>query len=210
MKERPILFNGPMVRAILEGRKTQTRRIIKPQPQLIESSGRWFWEKALDVNEYPLVDASRHWWEYYGTSQLGKPGDRLWVRETFSGPRSVDNLPLSEWNPRAWNCPIWYWADGDPEYGDWTRNRPSIHMPRWASRITLEITGVRVERLQDISEADLKAEGVREGTGDFAGCFSCGAALSGTTARECYSRFWAGSWDNNPWVWVIDFRAIKQ
>ena len=212
MKERPILFSAPMVRALLEGRKTQTRRAVKPQPEVSPEGnlcGAWL-SRPLGGLLLPKVsDIVMH-------CPYGQAGDQLWVREAFSGPHCMDAsdgckaVPPSKWG----DCSrIWYWADGNPTEGDWTRPRPSIHMPRWASRITLEIVSVRVERLQDISEEDAKAEGVIEGTGDFAGCFSCGPALSGTTAQECYGRLWdiingEGSWEKNPWVWVIEFRRI--
>lgn len=89
---------------------------------------------------------------------------------------------------------------------------PPIHMPRWASRILLEIVAVRVERLQDISEADALAEGIHAGAGEFAGCYWCSPAMSGTTAKECYARLWdginPGSWDANPFVWVLEFKRV--
>lgn len=196
MKKRPILFSAEMVRAILDGRKTQTRRIIKPQPKLITSSGRWYWEKALDVKGDPLVDASRYWWEYYGTSPYGKFGDQLWVRET--------------WNTIGGNQAI-YKSDFtiSDDRGPW---KPPIFMPRWASRIQLEITDVRVERIQDISEDDVQAEGI---------CTSVTRQNSypiGTEHRpnaQEYAIGWdkingKGSWESNPWVWVIEFRKIKR
>ena len=89
MTELPIIFKAPLVRAILDGKKTQARRIIKPQPKLIESSGRWYWEKALDVHGRPLVDASRYWWEYYGRSPYGRVGDRLWVKDRRSSRQLI-------------------------------------------------------------------------------------------------------------------------
>jgi hypothetical protein len=222
VKERPILFNGPMVRAIIEGRKTQTRRIIKPQPQLIESSGRWYWKKALDVHGQPLVDASRYWWEYYGTSSYGKSGDRLWVRETFAIEHQVDHdqkppfndgRPVQTIDEFGWRQPHYRATDPTPEleYEDGNeepgvRWKPSIHMPRWASRIDLEVIGVRVERLQDISEDDCIAEGIAiSQSGTICAEFGMG--------RRLYRQLWesinnAGSWDKNPWVWVIEFKRM--
>lgn len=171
MKERPILFSGPMVRAILEGRKTQTRRVIKPQPtqfedpqcafgaygQVKDERHLFFWE-----SEYPEEGSIR-----WGLCPYGQPGDRLWVRETawISPPdfaESDHHWPLDNEGRRR--C-IGYDATMSDEgrrcardYG--VRKTPSIHMPRWASRITLEVTGVRVERLQEISEEDARARKV--------------------------------------------------
>lgn len=224
MNERPILFSSPMVRAILDGRKTVTRRVVKPQ----------FAADAIPV-EMPATDPaggwvvpghSGVWWcdaaanpDDVRRCPYGQPSDRLWVRETFSGPWCMEAqdgaaaAPPSKW---AESSRIWYWADGEPAYGDWTRPRPSIHMPRWASRITLEITGVRVERLQDISEADAQAEGttpipdpcdhVRLACADI-GC-------SGPQPyRTGFRALWRdingpASWDANPWVWVVEFRRL--
>jgi len=136
-RERPILFQGDMVRAILSGSKTQTRRIVKGMAL------DWL-QPGVFTPEFvaaPENDMCPH----------GKKGDRLWVREAFSGCHEYD---VEKFPPSAWFRldPLWYWADGNPTSGDWTRPKPSIHMPRWASRITLEITEVRVERLQDIRD----------------------------------------------------------
>jgi hypothetical protein len=130
----------------------------------------------------------------------GELCDRLWQQSTDDAIKAFGQRDRYEWEPGQSPC----------------RWRPSIHMPRWASRILLEITAVRVERLQDISEVDAKAEGVIEGVGDFSGCFSVPGtqAMSGTTAKECYARLWdqingVGSWDANPWVWVVEFRRAE-
>lgn len=221
MKERPILFSGPMVRAILDGRKTMTRRVIKPQPRLIEPSMRWYWEKALDVNGRPLVDASRQWWEYYGTSPYGKPGDQLWCRETwapfirgdggdgyvrlirFAADGAEIVVPPEHW---AW------WDKQENKHG--YRGRPSIHMPRWASRLTLEIEEIRVERLQEISEEDAEAEGVEftefwpdaerqePATGYAAGKYAFHALWDSINSKRGFG------WDMNPHIWVIKFRRL--
>ena len=184
MREMPILFYAPMVRALLAGTKTQTRRIIKPQHLA------FFNQDAAamlsDWNERPLP--------------YGQPGDRLWVRETFA---RIDGQtrPWIETDYKA------TYTHGD-RLGDtlgikkrWT---PSIHMPRHASRITLEVTGVRVERLQDISEADAIAEGVRNSL----------HLPGGRFARENFAHLWwtingDGSWESNPWVWVIEFKRVE-
>jgi hypothetical protein len=178
MKERPILFNGAMVQALLAGTKTQTRRVAQPK-------------RSIE----PMTDECPH----------GKPRDRLWVRETWARPdRRADNL-----SP-------WIYA-ADYAARPLLRWKPSIHMPRWASRITLEITDVRVERLQDISEADAIAEGVVRDflEGDKATLWR-NYATSGTTICPVFSyqTLWEsingpGSWDANPWVWTINFKRLQ-
>lgn len=163
MKERPIIFNAPMVRALLAGKKTQTRRVVKLPHQ--NPLGQWGpitmggpgGGRTSEGNEVPAHGCIGH----SRTGEIisypnGQIGDQLWVREAYSGPYECTGAPPREW----WSgVPIWYWADGNPEHGDWTKPKPGMHMPRWASRITLEITDVRVQRLQDISEADARAEG---------------------------------------------------
>lgn len=217
-----------MVRAILDGRKTQTRRIVKAKDSDPErciilrtlmanvnewrfQGGRWFGIDGYDT----LV---------FADCPYGAVGDRLWVRETWT-PDHADFYP---------NFPICYRADFGPEYdrengkvfsseqNAWFpfRWRPSIHMPRRASRISLEIAGVRVERLNDISEEDARAEGVAKMKRDpasshqwlFEPVFGCDHP-SGTlgNARECFESGWnkingPGSWSANPWVWVIEFK----
>jgi len=193
IKERPILFSAQMIRAILEGRKTQTRRIIKPAP-----------------GDHPDDDGSVLYRCPYGYK-----GDRLWVRESFSYHLLDDGF--------------WYWADGNVADKDCTKPKPSIHMPRRASRISLEVTKVRVERLREISEDDAKAEGVRipvstEGCKPGMGVplmdlcspyWVSGGKRSTDHAFRCeYAVLWdeingKGSWAKNPWVWVIEFRTLK-
>ena len=148
MKERKIAFNGAMVRAILAGQKTQTRRVMK-NPPTPSAHFPWLGVKSLrGTHSFVYPNALP---EILAECPYGQPGDRLWVRETHS---------LLEFSISGRAAPVWYWADGNkiPE-GDYTRPRPSIHMPRWASRIQLEVVSVRIERLQDISEADAEAEG---------------------------------------------------
>ena len=204
MKERPILFNAAMVKAILSGRKTQTRRVINPQP----SSG---------VRKSVLVKSGVE--DGHGRElvcPLGQPGDHLWVRETFSLLGNEDGCPV-DWNDNivtdkkdaariykasCWQKPnnygIWTVPDREMEFdGAWT---PSIHMPRWASRINLLITGVRVERLDDISQHDARCEGIVD---------------HHNVGQEKYlfSRLWRDiygeeSWSDNPWVWAIEFERV--
>ncbi|MRR49332.1 MAG: hypothetical protein EG825_00195 [Rhodocyclaceae bacterium] len=207
MKERPILFSSPMVRAILDGRKTVTRRVVKPKHL-----------SYIDEHQGFREDCNAEVCPY------GQPGDRLWVRETWapqadcegSAHRWTAGLEGSGAGPR----PITHYrADGgDPWVSRW---RPSIHMPRWASRILLEIAAVRVERLNDISEEDSIAEGVFKKTGttsvgDIVETIDRGEMIytNHGQARMEYKLLWEsingpGSWAANPWVWVIEFRRVK-
>lgn len=200
-KERPVLFSGPMVRAILDGRKTQTRRIVKPQPDCALTS-----LASTTSNRSPRVIAMRGGL-YSIFCPYGKPGDRLWVKETFvAWDKSHDgNLITGQLKKRACNF-IEYRADESSAELKW---RPSIFMPRWASRITLEITALRVERLQQISGEDCRAEG-------------CGSPeipwrADGAASHpwvDTYKRIWDSingpeSWAANPWVWVVEFRRIN-
>ncbi|UIW10310.1 hypothetical protein [Flyfo siphovirus Tbat2_3] len=220
MKHRPILFNAEIVRAILDGRKTQTRRAVTPQPELTERSG-FKWKGALFGAGSDDRETNRNF--AHVKCPFGKVGDRLWVREAFQGPlvdmELVDDLVR---NPDKYQKPEFceYRADGGkaPEYVDMDDNlrqgwRPSIHMPRWASRITLEITSVRVERLNDISETDALAEGVIPEPCDHArrSCEEVGCC--GDTAKGEFSALWQSvygeeSWQANPWVWVVEFKMV--
>ena len=185
MKERPILFSAPMVRAILEGRKTQTRRVVKSN-----------WD-AKDDDNWPMVMDEDGLW-FRQACPYGQIGDRLWVREAFfidEGKGSVRYRASGHVSPFGW--------------------KPSIHMPRWASRILLEITSVRVERLQDISEVDALAEGITESQIDT----ELKAAeemdqVEPNPARCCFRYLWEDingieSWADNPWVWVVEFKKVE-
>ncbi len=188
MKARPILFSTPMVLALLEGRKTQTRRIIKPQPIVKENNWQFYPKSPFSragVN-IPLNISDM--------SPYGKVGDLLWVRETASF-WIKDGKPEKIMNYRAdyipnieeINAPRW-------EKQEW---RPSIHMPRWASRLTLEITAVRVERLLDITQRDAVAEGIKPLQGNaIRGFCDLWKSINGES-----------SWATNPWVWVIEFKV---
>ncbi|ENY6067781.1 TPA: hypothetical protein MXP62_004075 [Klebsiella pneumoniae] len=223
MTERGMIFNAEMVRAILDGRKTQTRRIMKVQPEsnqlgllLITDS-----TKHSDIGKY-------HWAESNATGNhvrsklflcpFGAVGDRIWVRETFcpvddtqyDGEKWVDFRATPRYeasHPAGWDS-----APNDAEALKW---RPSIHMPRWASRILLEITDVRVERLNAISEEDARAEGIIDG-----GCLNCGepepcgCANPEPDATDAFAYLWQSiygqeNWNANPWVWVISFERIE-
>ncbi|WP_025856114.1 hypothetical protein [Pseudomonas sp. CHM02] len=206
IKERPILFSAPMVRAILEGRKTVTRRALKIQPR-----------SKADIGSYGLGQPFiRHPDVTKPNPECphGRPGDRLWVRETCLINDFRDGgVPEAE---RA-DCQIIYRADGTPDWEgeeELIRWRPSIHMPRWASRILLEITDVRVERLQDISEEQAKAEGVRLYTdhaelGDW--WHVEGIETYSADPRKSFELLWSsvgGDWQANPWVWVVEFKRV--
>jgi len=207
--ERPILFSAPMVRAILDGRKTQTRRVIKDGPKGD------YWSKP-SCSGYPgdpwyvtanLTPPSTH---VFKTCPYGKAGDRLWVRETWTPSVEEDGQTVVKTEPPLYRAGNPVFAEGGPEDWRWT---PSIFMPRWASRITLEITDVRVERLQEISVTDIRSEGISCPEHDFDSgfCSSECAAL-----RRAWSMGWdkingkrkGCDWNSNPWVWVIEFKKL--
>ena len=200
MKERPILFSAPMVRAILAGQKTQTRRVVKPQPD------------PGCVGHFGLGNPFVRTAERNVGCPYGQPGDRLWVRETwreFIDSECVDGVR------HELGRDVLYRADGDSSKFAW---RPSIFMPRWASRIVLEVVSVRVERLNDISETDCWAEGAEEVIHLFDGPSQAEMAnrlgLCLEDAKPLYALLWesingAGSWDKNPWVWVVEFKRIE-
>jgi len=205
MKERPILFSGEMVRAILDGRKTMTRRVIKPQPPIS-------WDVCEPVEHtsgvfcfYRSSDTDFHG---YKKCPYGQHGDRLWVKETWSQfaprPKPGDGVPenacidyRADYSASALRRGLD--SDGDPyKPPSW---RPLIHMPRWASRINLEVVSVRVERVQDISEDDARAEGISNPLGSL--------------ALNIFPSLWDSinlkrgyGWDTNPWVWVIEFKRL--
>ncbi|MFN8996545.1 MAG: hypothetical protein ACK5X3_23175 [Pseudomonadota bacterium] len=192
MTERPILFSAEMVRAILDGRKTQTRRAIKPVPTF-NGGGACHDADALQQ------DYVEPYWVFPETCKYGAPGDLLWVREAHAFSANPDLRP-------------WYRLDHPEARSSGPRVdvkwRPSIHMPRWASRITLRITDVRVERLQDVSRQDCVAEGCAGGHGSIPGY------PYSATPREHFHHLWntingAGAWDANPWVWVLSFERVK-
>ncbi|EMH0132408.1 TPA: hypothetical protein ACKRXS_002218 [Proteus mirabilis] len=201
MKERGIIFNAEMVRAILDGRKTQTRRVMNNQPCTL--SGETISVQQDDFNfrwAGDLHNDTSGWFP----CPLGKIGDRLWVRETWRKFDFSDECGCSEY---PCGCPengaIMYRATQDDGESKW---RPSIHMPRRYSRILLEITNVRVERLNDISNDDAKSEGCWYGRGG-------GVPDKALTPSDQFPTLWEeiygdGSWSSNPWVWVIEFRKV--
>lgn len=209
MTEKPIIFNTEMVRAILDGRKTQTRRVIKPQP---EFNGIWFYKGDVFLSDSIMQDHLLH--NVYGSkrSPYGAvygdgSADTLWVRETWATFPEYDLIKLSELKPISTR--IFYRADGDgKEFVD--RWRPSIFMPRWASRMTLRIEDIRIERVQDISRADIEAEGTPPKPGQM--CYR----NDYYQLRKDFQYLWDGintkrgfSWKSNPWVWVIEFSIAE-
>ncbi|HBR6634440.1 TPA: hypothetical protein ACHJAM_000698 [Klebsiella pneumoniae] len=224
MTERGMIFNGEMVRAILDGRKTQTRRIMKIQPEhsgfglrrVIDSKngsddGKYFWSLS---DACGLKIRSKSF-----TCPFGSVGDRIWVREAFrvhSRATEVATLVYkaserNSWTEQTNRVPVSVCnKPATPE--KWT---PSLHMPRWASRLLLEITDVRVERLNAISEEDARAEGIIDG-----GCLNCGepepcgCANPEPDATDAFAYLWqsiygSDSWNANPWVWVIEFKRVE-
>lgn len=222
MKERPIPFSAPMVRAVLAGTKTQTRRVCKPAQFYSLSHV----VEVPDPQERGQVYNGSHFGDEEGDIQFASPyggrGDRLWVREAWRTADTLDPLSPSAiadkcldagyrkpWAPLQWE------ADGSKNK-DWRgfgpgngivvgpgKLRPGMFMPRWASRITLDVIGVRVERLQDISPEDCLAEGIS------------GYATAGRgPLQTCYADLWESingpeSWSANPWVWVVKFKRLE-
>jgi hypothetical protein len=199
VKERPIPFSAPMVRATHEDRKTQTRRVMKPQPWDDSVYGPT-WRKGNGWPNVDMVPATQHLAAQF--CPYGVPGDRLWVREAWVVSGQFDELP-----PRGLSSSsrAFYLADGEtPVWFNRGRYRHARFMPRWASRITLEITGVRVERLQDISEDDIQSEGITNGV-----------YLTEQKRRAEWQQLWesingAESWVANPWVWVVEFKRMDR
>ena len=201
MKERPILMTTESVKAILDGRKSQTRRVIKPQIQWLSDA--WYWRHP----KYDNGDGV----DYFHSKQItdsvmklirgccphGQVGDRLWVRETWTDLWMAE-MDLGDIIFKATPPNVRHQVE------KW---KPSMFMPRWASRITLEITGLRVERLQEISPVDCSEEGINR-TGDI--------IVSGKYMRATFSKLWDSlnakrgyDWETNPWVWVIGFKVVK-
>ncbi|MBD9585768.1 hypothetical protein IB254_01750 [Pseudomonas sp. PDM03] len=215
IKERPILFSAPMVRAILEGRKTVTRRAVNPQPVLTEGSG-FSWKGHLFGSGSDSRETSRNFSHH--CCPYGKPGDRLWVRETWTRAGNGDPGYLT-YRATYPDC-LPPDLENIPPASE-LRWKPSIHMFRRDSRILLEITDVRVERLQDISEKQALAEGIvgvafrpDDGwpicTGYMVGPDDGKTGLQ-TTAAKAFAGLWdsvGGDWNANPWVWVVEFKQV--
>lgn len=228
MTERPILFSGPMVRAILAGRKTVTRRVVTVGDTI---------EERDDGTQWPYFTTWTHGDDGspWASCPYGAPGDRLWVRETWRyhgwtedgapwikyaadySTRLVERIP-DEWSDRL--ADIWadlsddanMAIDGRAADRKW---RPSIFLPRWASRITLEVVGVRVERLQEITEDDARAEGVNPSDAHIVIKDGDRQPDMERTHRGAFACLWDGingdraSWASNPWVWRVEFRVVQ-
>ncbi|MCP3018012.1 hypothetical protein [Cupriavidus basilensis] len=220
MRERPILFSGAMVRAILDGRKTQTRRALTRQPEADREiiTGPYhptvIARNGEEMPGEPTFGAFTHDGDWAIKCPYGQPGNRLYVRETWAQPTTLDPGPTFYRADYPDNVLGKYENLPPAEAITW---KPSIHMPRALSRILLEITGVRVERLNDCSEADALAEGVspdRTG-GHFIDTSDCRCASAvGAPAVDAFQTLWdsindAGAWAANPWVWVVEFRRIE-
>ena len=237
MKEKPILLNADMVRAVLDGRKTQTRRIMRVQPSTdfhpmnmaleTDFTARWYTPGVVDKDGY-LQPGKNQVFGVAGEHEgyicpFGAVGDRLWVREAFATLEPGSYEPAT---PREGYAQVVRYAASD-RLANSNRDvrgfnwRPSIHMPRWASRITLEITGIRVERLNSISEEDSASEGVGSAVWFAAkgvpeekwtslgehGAYRASHINSFASLWE--SIYGADSWQANPWVWVIEFKRVE-
>lgn len=233
MKERGMIFNAEMVRALLDGRKTQTRRPIKWKQTRFTEIG-----EREDGSKWPWSEDAEHACDFWHPCPFGAVGDRIWVRETWGvvSHELDEDGRIQPWTPDRpatvihempfgngyYSGHAIYAADGDFTWGDddgyedgrscW---KPSIHMPRAASRILLEITDVRVERLNAISEEDARAEGIIDG-----GCLNCGepepcgCANPEPDATDAFAYLWQSiygkeNWNANPWVWVIEFKRVE-
>ncbi|HFG1039689.1 TPA: hypothetical protein ACGEHF_003611 [Klebsiella pneumoniae] len=223
MTERGMIFNADMVRAILDGRKTQTRREVKLNLDIASLATTYDWATSLAANHYQGLTEEQIQQKaeslrgvihpvILGNGQMvsiicphGKPGDRIWVREAFRvHSRATDVATLvykaserNSWTEQTHRVPVAVCnKPATPE--KWT---PSLHMPRWASRILLEITGVRVERLRSMSQDDARAEGVIAASGPME---------AGLAFRELWDSIYGEeSWKANPWVWVIEFKRVE-
>lgn len=262
MREHPILFSTPMVQAILDGRKTQTRRVVDLDrlwgvlPRAVR--GNYIFSNTVAEAGKHRLHTNRNFavsallpedeklglrpgefdflCPYAGQCRSETDGKiwtltpresaLLWVRETWSGRHEFRDIPPSKrssfvapYGP-VLHEEIWYWADGNPEFGDWESPRPSIHMPRYASRLLLEVTEVRIERLHSITEQDARAEGVE--TGEFLedldrmhSIAPRGVPCQFPTLRDEFEKLWKKingweSWGVNPWVWAVSFKKIDQ
>jgi hypothetical protein len=204
-RDIPIIFSGPMVRALLDGRKTMTRRLAWRDARKCEEPGEGSRLK-YQLDDNGVTGKITHHLRPSPWRNV-QPGDRLWVRESFSGPYDYRVISPGMWCP---GIPVWYWADGNPSDGDWTKNNPSIFMPRWASRLTLVITETKIERLQDISQDDATAEGWPVNPPPV---FD-DPEVNRDAARDWFSELWEGlhgvqSWQENPEVVALSFRVIR-
>lgn len=241
MNHKPIPFNGDMVRAILDGRKTMTRRAIRYRPEDLNHPAVLRWQVDSEHRAVAIAQSEEVVLQYVTTfprqrilCPYGKPGDLLWVREAWRTGSKLDADSPKRIAERAEEagfsvaggeaaCPIRYEADGfvrqwgdadEQDFGMWGRYRHSRFMPKWASRLTLVITDIRVERLQDISEEDAISEGMQILIDRYKNKIS-GRIHSDWWYRYCFQNYideinGNGTWDANPWVWIISFRPVRQ
>ena len=214
MKERGMIFNAEMVRALLDGRKTQARRPIKWKQTRFTEIG-----EREDGSKWPWSEDAEHTCDFWHPCPFGAVGDRIWVREAYRFPASLDDVSPTgvgemavatgyrkPWAPTFYEftgtfIDGWKGFETPPKVSDAGKLRPSIHMPRWASRILLEITDVRVERLRSMSQDDARAEGVIAASGPLE---------AGLAFRELWDSIYGEeSWQANPWVWVIEFKRVE-
>jgi hypothetical protein len=202
MKEHPIIFSTEMVQAILEGRKTMTRRIIKPQPQCID----YTWEDPVGYDIKGRCAIQDDELQCLISCKYGRDGDQLWVREKWEND-------LGRVNFYAGNIKV----ETNVAYRRLTKWKPSIHLKRKDARINLLIKSIRVERLKDISQDDARKEGVFCSESPIGPCYLdylSGQCNAMTTAKLSFQSLWkkingTGSWDANPWVWVIEFERVE-
>lgn len=210
------MFSGAMVRAILEGRKTMTRRVVKPVPSDVWGHGVITNTRSTKFGKFCVHMRGEFCGDVHVECPYGTPGDRLWVREAWR----VEGSHTDIYSPECIGANRAHFGRIDYEASiTWNKSmygklRPSIHMPRWASRITLEVTGVRVERLLEISEQDAIAEGVQWPKYDDFEPVTIDGVTSGP-ARIAFKELWINingdaSWDVNPWVWVVEFRMVDK
>lgn len=209
MQDRPVIFSADMVRATFAGRQTQFRRVIKDypwtrQPYYFCGMRNGLGYPASEETVWAGFTCEGYHSPCYVKCPYGRPGDHLWVRETWIP--TTDNKRVADYRATS---------DGREYVVPW---KPSIHMPRWASRLTLEVTDIRVERLQDISEADAQAEGLASWPSEKEPVTHYGLTVADvweTDPRLTYKRLWDSinakrgySWESNPWVWVVEFAVV--
>lgn len=213
MKERPILFSAPMVRALLAGTKTQTRRVAKVENTMGHASISG--PRKGKYSRVYLLDKEHDLREVTNVCRYGQPGDRLWVREAFC-PIYPQDPTYNGGNPIEYDYAATYthgYRLGD-SLGIKKKWKPSIHMPRAASRITLEIFSVRIERLHEISDADALAEGITPLVNGRYPCKFDDGKMECMSPVTAYASLWISlnggdSWAANPWVWVVEFKVVK-
>ncbi len=233
VRERPILFSAPMIRAVLGGRKTQTRRVVKPQPEdkrydsgPLKDIGGLYWKGSLVETPENPSNPRNHGESLERLCPYGHVGDRLWVREAtelvsfcgFNVPGATLNIRYkADWEQREFQRDASETVYASDKRGVFYGVTPSIHMPRWASRITLEITDIRVQRLQEISEEDAKAEGIGPKMVDSGGFTPWDEGIDVYDYTMAFFELWDSinasrgfPFVSNPWVWAITFKRLTE